>query len=41
MRSKTKNMLTQEQIKILVRANFGNTCRVDNITELKGQAISF
>lgn len=36
MKSKTKNLLTGEQIITLVRANFGDTCRVGSITELKG-----
>jgi aminoglycoside phosphotransferase (APT) family kinase protein len=36
MKSRTKNFLTEEQIKSLVRVNFGDNCIIGNITELKG-----
>lgn len=36
MRSRTKNMLSEDQIKKLVQANFGDDCRVGAIEELKG-----
>lgn len=36
MKSVTKNILTESQIRQLVKVNFGDTCRVGNITELKG-----
>ncbi|SHL58385.1 Predicted kinase, aminoglycoside phosphotransferase (APT) family [Anaerocolumna jejuensis DSM 15929] len=36
MKCKTKNLLTEEQIKMLVNKNFGNNCIIKNIKELKG-----
>ncbi len=36
MKSITKNLLTEEQIRNLAKVNFGDSCRVGNITELKG-----
>ncbi len=36
MKSRTKNLLTEEQIKNLVKVNFGDNCIVEKITELKG-----
>ncbi len=36
MKSMTKNLLTEEQIRNLVKVNFGDNCSVGNITELKG-----
>lgn len=36
MKSKTKNLLTEEQIRKLVKVNFGDSCSIGNITELKG-----
>lgn len=36
MKSRTKNLLTEKQIENLVKVNFGDTCMVGNITELKG-----
>lgn len=36
MKSKTKNLLTNEKIRELVKVNFGNTCEIRNIVELKG-----
>ena len=36
MKSKTKNLLSDEQIRTLVKVNFGDTCMTGTITELKG-----
>ena len=36
MKSKTKNILSEDQIKRLVKVNFGDNCLVGNIVELKG-----
>jgi aminoglycoside phosphotransferase (APT) family kinase protein len=36
MKSITKNLLTEDQIRNLVKVNFGDSCGVGNITELKG-----
>lgn len=36
MKSRTKNLLSDEQIKKLVKVNFGDDCRVGVIEELKG-----
>lgn len=36
MKSKTKNLLTKEQITKLVKVNFGDSCDISTITELKG-----
>ncbi|HWT73209.1 MAG TPA: phosphotransferase [Mobilitalea sp.] len=36
MKSNTKNLLSEEQIKRLVKVNFGDSCEVSNIVELKG-----
>lgn len=36
MKSRTKNLLTKEQITKLVKVNFGDSCEVGTITELKG-----
>ena len=36
MKSKTKNLLCADQIRSLVKIHFGESCEVDNITELKG-----
>ncbi len=36
MKSKTKNLLSEEQIKTLVKVNFGDLCKVGSVTELKG-----
>lgn len=36
MRSRTKNMLSDDQIRELVQTNFGDGCRVGTIEELKG-----
>jgi Fructosamine-3-kinase len=36
MKSRTKNLLSKEQIINLVKVNFGDTCEVGSITELKG-----
>ena len=36
MKSKTKNLLSENQIKELVKVNFGDSCQVGLITELEG-----
>ncbi len=36
MKSRTKNLLSEEQIKELVKVNFGDSCQVGKVTELKG-----
>ncbi len=36
VKSKTKNLLCADQIRSLVKIHFGESCEVDNITELKG-----
>lgn len=36
MKSKTKNILSEDQIRKLVKVNFGDTCQVGSIVELKG-----
>lgn len=36
MKSRTKNLLTEEQIKKLVRVHFGKDCEISQIKELKG-----
>ena len=36
MKSRTKHLLTHDQIRELVRLHFGEDCRVEHITELKG-----
>lgn len=36
MKSKTKNILTDDKIRELAKINFGSRCEVRNITELKG-----
>lgn len=36
MKSKTKNLLSKEQITKLVKVNFGDSCETGTITELKG-----
>jgi fructosamine-3-kinase len=36
MKSNTKNILSESQIRELVRVNFGEACVVEHITELKG-----
>ena len=36
MKSKTKNLLTEDEIKYLVKVNFGSSCVVGGIEELKG-----
>lgn len=36
MKSKTKNLLTEDEIKYLVKVNFGSSCEVGGIEELKG-----
>ncbi len=36
MKSKTKNLLAKEQITKLVKVNFGDSCEIGKITELKG-----
>ncbi len=36
MKSRTKNLLSKEEITKLVKVNFGDTCEVGTITELKG-----
>ena len=36
MKSKTKNLLSEEEIKKLVKINFGDSCKVSGIEELKG-----
>ena len=36
MKSKTKNLLSEGEIKKLVKVNFGDSCEVSGIEELKG-----
>lgn len=36
MKSNTKNLLSNDQIKKLIKVNFGDTCEVGSIIELKG-----
>ena len=36
MKSRTKNLLTKQEIRKLVKINFGNACEIGRIEELKG-----
>ena len=36
MKSRTKNLLSEEQIRKLVKVNFGDACKIGSIVELKG-----
>ena len=41
MKSKTKNLITEDEIKHLVKVNFGSSCEVGGIEELKGGIIKY
>jgi aminoglycoside phosphotransferase (APT) family kinase protein len=36
MKSKTKNLLSADMIKLLIKVNFGDTCQIGDVVELKG-----